>query len=215
MADQNFANLPALAAHLRGELENKKFVLLYACNGTGKTRLSMDFKDIGKQGEGEDATRDTLYFNAFTEDLFTWDNDLEGDSTRVLKMNAASRFFAGLETLEMETRIRPFLHRYADFDFSIDYSDWTIRFSRDVRQGETTQTIDNIKVSRGEENPPCSSGASFWPLFSLPWMAQKPISGSSTFISMIPSRRWTSTTPLRWAIISRSSCGEKITPSRR
>ncbi len=140
------ASLDALAAHLRTELEEKKFVLLYAYNGTGKTRLSMAFKDIGKQGEGEDATRDTLYFNAFTEDLFTWDNDLEGDSARVLKMNAASRFFAGLETMEMENRIRPFLHRHADFDFSIDYSDWTIHFSRDA------QAVDDIKVSRGEEN---------------------------------------------------------------
>lgn len=141
-----------LATHLRTELEEKKFVLLYAYNGTGKTRLSMAFKDIGKQGAAEDATRDTLYFNAFTEDLFTWDNDLEGDSARVLKMNADSRFFAGLEALEMENRIRPFLHRYADFDFSIDYSNWSIRFSRDVQVGETTQTTDNIKVSRGEEN---------------------------------------------------------------
>lgn len=152
MSGTAFASLDALAAHLRTELAEKKFILLYAYNGTGKTRLSMAFKDIGKQGEGEDATRDTLYFNAFTEDLFTWDNDLAGDSARVLKMNAASRFFAGLEALEMETRIRPFLHRYADFDFSIDYSDWTIRFSRDVRAGEATQTIDYIKVSRGEEN---------------------------------------------------------------
>jgi wobble nucleotide-excising tRNase len=145
---QDFDDLPALAASLRNELESKKFILLYAYNGTGKTRLSMAFKDIGKQGDA----RDTLYFNAFTEDLFTWDNDLDGDSARVLKMNAASRFFAGLETLEMETRIRPFLHRYADFDFSIDYNDWTIRFSCDVHAGETTQTFENIKVSRGEEN---------------------------------------------------------------
>jgi wobble nucleotide-excising tRNase len=149
---ENFADLSALAEHLRTELIDKKFILLYAYNGTGKTRLSMAFKDLGKQGEGEDSTRDTLYFNAFTEDLFTWDNDLEGDSARVLEMNAASRFFAGLEALEMETRIRPFLHRYADFDFSIDYANWTIRFSRDVHAGETRQTIDNIKVSRGEEN---------------------------------------------------------------
>ena len=132
MSGTAFASLDALAAHLRTELVEKKFILLYAYNGTGKTRLSMAFKDIGKQGEGDDGTRDTLYFNAFTEDLFTWDNDLEGDSARVLKMNAASRFFAGLETLEMETRIRPFLHRYADFDFSIDYSDWKIRFSRSL-----------------------------------------------------------------------------------
>ena len=139
-----FANLDTLAAHLRSELVEKKFILLYAYNGTGKTRLSMAFKDIGKQGDA----RDTLYFNAFTEDLFTWDNDLEGDSARVLKINSASHFFDGLKALEMDTRIRPFLHRYSDFDFSIDYENWTVSFSREV-QGET---IDHIKVSRGEEN---------------------------------------------------------------
>ena len=143
-----FANLDALAEHLRRELENKKYILLYAYNGTGKTRLSMAFKDIGKQGDA----RDTLYFNAFTEDLFIWDNDLEGDSERVLKINSASRFLAGLESLEMESRIRPFLHRYTDFDFSIDYSKWAISFSREVHSEAGTETISNIKVSRGEEN---------------------------------------------------------------
>jgi len=144
MSTANFANLDELATHLRQELENKKFLLLYAYNGTGKTRLSMAFKEAGKQSD----QRDTLYFNAFTEDLFTWDNDLDGDSDRVLKINASSRFFSGIEELEMENRIRPFLHRYADFYFSIDYGQGTISFSREV-QGKT---IDNIKVSRGEEN---------------------------------------------------------------
>jgi AAA domain len=139
-----FANLDELATHLRKQLENKKFLLLYAYNGTGKTRLSMAFREAGKQGD----QRDTLYFNAFTEDLFTWDNDLDGDSDRVLKINSLSRFFSGIEELEMENRIRPFLHRYADFDFSIDYQQGTISFSCEV-QGKT---VDNIKVSRGEEN---------------------------------------------------------------
>jgi len=49
-----FANLDELAAHLRQELENKKFLLLYAYNGTGKTRLSMAFKEAGKQDEERD-----------------------------------------------------------------------------------------------------------------------------------------------------------------
>lgn len=141
---QPFADLPALATHLRQELENKKSILLYAYNGTGKTRLSMAFKDIGEQGD----TRDTLYFNAFTEDLFHWDNDLDGDSDRRLTLNAASRFFAGLAELEMDNRIRPLLQRYADFDFRIDTQDWAVRFSRTV----DGRVIDNIKVSRGEEN---------------------------------------------------------------
>jgi hypothetical protein len=139
-----FANLDTLAAHLRNELGNKKYILLYAYNGTGKTRLSMVFKNIGRQGD----ERDTLYFNAFTEDLFTWDNDLAGDSERVLKINSTSRFFAGLAEMEMDNRIRPFLHRYADFDFRIDTDAWVVRFSRTIG----TETLDNIKVSRGEEN---------------------------------------------------------------
>lgn len=141
---QPFANLMDLAAHLRSELENKKAVLLYAYNGTGKTRLSMTFKGIGKRGDA----RDTLYFNAFTEDLFHWDNDLEGDSDRKLMLNADSRFFDGLAELEMDNRIRPLLQRYADFDFRIDTQEWAVRFSRTV----DGQIVDNIKVSRGEEN---------------------------------------------------------------
>ena len=164
MSGTPFANLELLVAHLRKELESKKFLLLYAYNGTGKTRLSMAFKEAGKkevilqtfeEGAIESLgaiSRDTLYFNAYTEDLFTWDNDLEGNSERVLKINSDSRFFAGIEELEMESRIRPFLHRYTDFDFSIDYEKWTIRFSREVQGAAGTETVDNIKVSRGEEN---------------------------------------------------------------
>ncbi|MDH5452976.1 MAG: AAA family ATPase [Paracoccaceae bacterium] len=152
MSGTAFANLDALAAHLRSELENKKFILLYAYNGTGKTRLSMAFKDIGKQGDA----RDTLYFNAFTEDLFYWDNDLKNDRERVLKINRDSRFFAGLEQLEMDNRIRQLLGRYADFDFKIDTTEWEISFSREITTGEgehaKTITVDDIKVSRGEEN---------------------------------------------------------------
>lgn len=147
------ADLPALAAHLRAVLDTKKCVLLYAHNGTGKTRLSMDFKNIGKAGDA----RDTLYFNAFTEDLFTWDNDLAGDADRKLRLNAGSRFFAGLDQLEMDNRIRPLLRRYADFDFRIDTTDWAVSFSREVPSVDdggnaTTVTLENIKVSRGEEN---------------------------------------------------------------
>jgi AAA domain len=148
MSATAFANLNALAKRLREELENKKFILLYAYNGTGKTRLSTAFKDLGKNGE----ERDTLYFNAFTEDLFSWDNDLDGDSERKLKINSKSHFFDGLAEMEMDTRIRPFLNRFADFDFKIDTEAWEVSFSREVTNGAATETVENIKVSRGEEN---------------------------------------------------------------
>jgi hypothetical protein len=173
MSAISFADLNALAAHMRAELATKTFILLYAYNGTGKTRLSTAFKDLGKKTitsplttemgealateEGEPIEvevrqGDTLYFNAFTEDLFSWDNDLDGDSERKLKINSASRFFAGLAEMEMDTRIRPFLNRFVDFDFVIDTAQWEVSFSREVTNGTITTTVENIKVSRGEEN---------------------------------------------------------------
>jgi len=175
MSETTFSDLPALAAHLRVELERKAerrpekspFVLLYAFNGTGKTRLSMAFKDLGK-GEDEESseqTQDTLYFNAFTEDLFSWDNDLENDEHRTLNLNPDSRFFDGLEELEIETRIRDLLDRYADFDFRITFeydrrdgriTSGKVTFSRRVLTGEgddaRTEEVDGVKISRGEEN---------------------------------------------------------------
>ncbi len=147
-----FADLHGLARHLREELQKKKFILIYAFNGTGKTRLSSEFKNLGKNGD----ERDTLYFNAFTEDLFSWDNDLKNDRERVLKINSQSRFFAGLKELEMDTRIRKLLDRYADFDFRIDTEEWEVTFSRTIKTGQgeavKSETVDDIKVSRSEEN---------------------------------------------------------------
>lgn len=138
----NYKTLRPLVARLRDDFKSggKDFVLLFAYNGTGKTRLSMVFKDAGKKG----IARDTLYFNAYTEDLFQWDNDLENDRQRVLRINKESHFFDGFRELALEEKIFPYHERYADFDFRIDYEAWTISFSR----GDA----EHIKVSRGEEN---------------------------------------------------------------
>ena len=102
-----------LVERLRDDFQsgNNDFILLYAYNGTGKTRLSMEFKDAGKRQQ--DIVRDTLYFNAYTEDLFYWDNDLQGDTNRVLKINAGSQFFSGFKELALEEKIFAYLERYA------------------------------------------------------------------------------------------------------
>ena len=86
--------LTAVATHFRKDLTGdhrteKDTILFFAHNGTGKTRLSMEFKEMGKAN----GNRDTLYFNAFTEDLFVWNNDLENDTERVLTFNKDSAFF--------------------------------------------------------------------------------------------------------------------------
>lgn len=135
-----YKTLYRLAQRFRSDLKDKDFILIFAYNGTGKTRLSMEFKAQGKK----ESERDTLYFNAYTEDLFHWDNDLENDIQRVLTINSNSLFFDGFKELALEEKISAYLERYADFDFKIDYEKWTISFFK----GEN----DNIKVSRGEEN---------------------------------------------------------------
>jgi hypothetical protein len=160
MNTTTFSTLAELAKELRAELEQKKFVLLYAYNGTGKTRLSLEFKDLGKR----DDDRDTLYFNAYTEDLFTWDNDLERDEHRLLELNSGSRFFNGFRELEMEVKIAKLLERYSDFNFYIDDarkkprakdSDVEERLPPAVlffRERDKDGNPIPIKISRGEEN---------------------------------------------------------------
>ncbi|MGE3802537.1 MAG: anticodon nuclease, partial [Candidatus Kapaibacterium sp.] len=139
-------SLSRLATKLRSDLTDIHALLLYAYNRTGKTRLSMEFKDQGKrkgkQKGGEKS--DTLYFNAYTEDLFVWHNDFDSDTDRHLRINDGSTFFSGLKELALDESINSYLSRYVDFDFDIDYDNWVVTF----RKGEA----EKIKISRGEEN---------------------------------------------------------------
>jgi hypothetical protein len=87
--------LTEIAEQLKGA--NRKVQLIYAFNGTGKTRLSREFKKLlepnnnGDEGSDEEdqpelSRSKILYYNAFTEDLFYWDNDLEGNAEPFLKI---------------------------------------------------------------------------------------------------------------------------------
>lgn len=153
-----FNNLIDIASHFRKDLTGdhrpmKDLVLLFAHNGTGKTRLSMDFKETGKayNEEGEVTKRDTLYFNAFTEDLFSWHNDFVNDTDRHFKLNTESAFFNGLRELELDAKIESFLHNYVDLKADINYEEGTVRFSKSIILDGVEQRIENIKISRGEE----------------------------------------------------------------
>ena len=130
---QIYQTLDDIVKYLRSS--DKKYKLLFAHNGVGKTRLSVSFKDIRKS-EGKD--RDTLYFNAYTEDLFTWDNDLDNNTNHYLVLNENSHFFDGMEGSDIENKVRPFLHRFVDFDFKIlpkdrEYPKPRISFLRTAR----------------------------------------------------------------------------------
>lgn len=136
----------------------KKVQLIYAFNGTGKTRLSLEFKNLLSSIGEEDQYNKILYYNAFTEDLFYWDNDLEYDCDRRLLINPDSYWIKNIINVEGDTvRIVNKFQSYLadnnnsnnvvlDASFSSDSSYVTFSSSIDGN------TSDNIKISRGEES---------------------------------------------------------------
>ena len=72
--------------------------LIYAFNGTGKTQLSVAYKDICKDGDEPTG----VYYNAYSEDLFQWDNDEENDNKNI-KLNVVPSTINGYHTYLLET----------------------------------------------------------------------------------------------------------------
>jgi wobble nucleotide-excising tRNase len=128
---------------------DKKVQLIYAFNGIGKTRLSKEFKELiaPKEDceEGDDPTK-IIYYNAFTEDLFYWDNDLENDDEIKLKIHSNSFTKWVLKQQGQDLNI---IGNFQDFSGS----KITPKFSSDFL--EVTFTLEgqsHIKISRGEES---------------------------------------------------------------
>ncbi len=137
---------------------NKKVQLIYAFNGTGKTRLSRQFKQlIAPKGDGDDspsselADKQMLYYSAFTEDLFYWDNDLGLDAEPKLKIqpNAFTKWV--LEEQGQDQSITATFQRYTSEkltpQFNADFSSVSFSFERGNNQQEP-----HIKISKGEES---------------------------------------------------------------
>ena len=137
---------------------NKKVQLIYAFNGSGKTRLSRAFKDlIAPKTEAEDgrqselAQKKVLYYSAFTEDLFYWDNDLEGDAEPRLKIqpNAFTQWV--LDEQGQDRNVTSTFQHYTNDkltpNFSADFSEVSFSFERGNNEHEP-----NIKISKGEES---------------------------------------------------------------
>lgn len=137
---------------------NKKVQLIYAFNGTGKTRLSREFKQlISPKAEGEEAQsseladKKILYYSAFTEDLFYWDNDLGLDVEPKLKIQPNSFTRWVLEEQGQDQGITATFQHYTSDKltphFSNDFSSVSFSFERGNNQQEP-----NIKISKGEES---------------------------------------------------------------
>jgi len=155
----------------------KKVQLIYAFNGTGKTRLSREFKKLievnpnGEEGDdnseySELSQKNILYYSAFTEDLFYWDNDLNGDEERKLKIHPnAFTNWVFIEQGQEPNIVRNFQHYTSDKltpRFNEEYTqrnnndeEITVKAFSEVsfsleRGGD--DNLPNLKISKGEES---------------------------------------------------------------
>lgn len=133
---------------------NKKVQLIYAFNGSGKTRLSREFKELiaPKDPDAEEeAGIKVLYYNAFTEDLFYWDNDLDNDTDRKLKIQPNSYTNWILLEQGQEPNISSHFQRYTNDKLTPKFNEAfsEIRFSFETGDESSSEYI---KISKGEES---------------------------------------------------------------
>lgn len=132
----------------------KKVQLIYAFNGTGKTRLSREFKNLisPKEVDSEEEYQSkVLYYNAFTEDLFYWDNDLDNDLDRKLIIQPNGYTNWVLQDQGQEPNITAHFQRYTNDkltpNFNSEFSE--VRFS--FERGDDSDS-NYVKISKGEES---------------------------------------------------------------
>ncbi|MDI6534519.1 AAA family ATPase [Bacillus mycoides] len=148
--------------------------LIYAFNGTGKTRLSREFKSLMPPKSDEDTElevsgvvgRKYLYYNAFTEDLFYWDNDLENDVEPKLKIHPNSFTKWIFEEQGQDGNIISNFQRYTDKKLTPHFNAEYFIKNKDGRnitveafteitfsyERGNDERSNNIKISKGEES---------------------------------------------------------------
>ncbi|WP_050462373.1 AAA family ATPase [Herbaspirillum autotrophicum] len=152
----------------------KKVQLIYAFNGTGKTRLSREFKQlIAPKADGDEeadqpelSRNKILYYNALTEDLFYWDNDLELDAEHKLKIQPNTFTDWVLKDQGQDMNVITTFQRYTNDKLTPRFNaerteknkngkDVTIRAFSEVtfsmERGDATHS-GNLKISKGEES---------------------------------------------------------------
>lgn len=144
-----------LASTQKEGKKKAKVQLIYAFNGTGKTRLSREFKILAapKNEEAENFQK-ILYYNAFTEDLFYWDNDLDSDIDRKLLVRLNGFTDLALGFLKDENQDGNIISNFQHYtsskitpSFNDDFSEITFAY-----QGGGNNSEANIKISKGEES---------------------------------------------------------------
>lgn len=134
-----------IESKLSADSNKKKMVLLYAFNGSGKTRLSTALEHITTQ-EGDSERMRVLSYNAYFEDIFHWNNDesrlyIETHNEIVNLIREQ-----GLEN-EIADNFQKLTHSRIYPTFALDDGFITFGFAAGDDRTEV-----NIKISRGEES---------------------------------------------------------------
>lgn len=128
---------------------NKKMQLIYAFNGSGKTRLSREFKELiapyDPDSEDESGIK-VLYYNAFTEDLFYWDNS-------DLKVKIQPNNYTNWILLEQgqEPNISAHFQRYSNDKLTPNFNDEFSEVRFTYERGDDSDS-ELVKISKGEES---------------------------------------------------------------
>jgi hypothetical protein len=131
----------------------ERIIVAYAFNTTGKTRLCVAYKDATKL---ENGTHTGVYYNAFSEDLFVWDNDEENNGTDLrltIRPSSLSPFHASLTEDNVRDKLNAYKPKFG-FELRLHKDDpskgiESISFFIPNQNPDVAQPP--IKISRGEE----------------------------------------------------------------
>lgn len=140
------SKLNEIAQHLKGI--DKNIILIYAFNSTGKTRLSVEYKNITKNPDnGKHAG---VYYNAFSEDLFVWDNDNDNGEQSIkldIKRSSLNKLHSLLTEDVIKEKLIPYNPTY-NFYFKTHKDSAEFESVSFFKDGDEKSPI---KISRGEE----------------------------------------------------------------
>jgi wobble nucleotide-excising tRNase len=130
----------------------QKICLIYAFNATGKTRLSVAYKNLTKNSNA--GKHSGVYYNAFSEDLFVWDNDEKNDNENLkleIVFSTLNQFHSLLmDTDLLEEKLSLYHPRYK-FNLNLYKDGDREKGIKSISFYKVEEDQTSIKISRGEE----------------------------------------------------------------